>query len=278
MNIMKNILILTVIVISLFVIPNHAFSEINSSLHEAAASGNTDKILELINQGKDVNAKDEMRFTPLMVAAQNGQVEAIELLLNKGADIKAKTEIGIFKGYTALIASVSGGHTRAVKILIEKGADVNTKLQGRWSSLVIASVANYKDVVEILLKNGADRTNLEKDIDELKKLQMVGKKTRYEAQLQFLRSELKNAFVAAQAYFLNHPGSIITKPKQLKEAGGTTIPERIIFIKADISETSGSIVMKNMQLNESNSDAAKDLRIGEGMVDFTGELYLPSLK
>ena len=278
MNIMNNILILTVMVISLFVIPSHAFSEINSSLHEAAASGNTDKILELINRGKDVNAKNEMRFTPLIVAAQNGQVEAIELLLNKGADIKAKTEIVFFKGYTALIAAVSGDHARAVKILIEKGADVNTKFQGRWSSLVIASVANYKDVVEILLKNGADRTNLEKDIDEFKKLQMVGNKDRCESRLQSLRIELKSAFTAAQAYFQDHSGSIITKPEQLKEAGGTTIPEHIIFIKADISETSGSIVMKNKHLDESNCDTAKDLRIGEGMVDFTGELYLPSLK
>lgn len=278
MNIIKNILILTVMVISLFVIPSHAFSEINYSLHEAAASGNTVKILELINQGKDVNAKNEKSFTPLMVAAENGQVETIELLLNKSADINAKTEMVFFKGYTALIAAVSGGHARAVKILIEKGADVNTKFQGRWSSLVIASVANYKDVVEILLKNGADRTNLEKEIDEFKKLQMVGKNTRYETQLQSLRNTLKYAFTAAQAYFLDHPGSIITKPEQLKEAGGTTIPEHIIFIKADISETSGSIVMKNKQLDESNSDAAKDLRIGEGMVDFAGELYLPALK
>lgn len=259
-------------------IPCYALSETNSSLHEAAVSGNTDKILELINQGKDVNAKNEMSFTPLMVAAQNGQVEAIELLLNKGADIKVKTEIEFFKGYTALIAAVSGGHARAVKILIEKGADVNAKFQGRWSSLVIASVANYKDVVEILLKNGADRTNLEKDIDEFKKLQMVGNKAKCEAQLQLLRSELANAFTAAQVYLMDHPGSIITKPEQLKEAGWTTIPEHIIFIKADISETSGSIVLKNKRLDESNSDAAKDLRIGEGIVDFTGELYLPSMK
>jgi ankyrin repeat protein len=275
---MTNSLKMIVLSIILCLIPGYAFSETNSDLHQAAASGDIDIIVKLIAGGADINGKDEIGATPLMAAAAKGQIKVMELLLNRGADINAKTETEFLKGYTALIAATSADDTEAAKILIEKGADVNAKMQDRWSPLVIATVLNNKGIVEILLKHGADKTNLEKDVAEFKKVYAKESKGRYGAHLQVLRNDLKMAFMAALTYFMDHPGAMITKLSQLEETGLKIMSKDIVFVKADISETAGGIVLKSKVLDAAHSIAAKDLLIGEGMVNFMGELYLPALK
>lgn len=230
---------------------------------------------KLFAKGADINGRDEMETTPLMAAAAEGQVAAMDLLLSKGADVNAKTEVEFLRGYTALIAAVMGGRTEAAKMLIAKGADINPKFLGRWSPLVIASSEGQTEIAELLLKKGADSTNLERDVAELKK---EAGESRLKAQRDSFKSELMRVYTSARLYLLDHPGSIITKQAQLAEAGWTSIPEDVVFVRADLTETSGGIVLRHKNLDEANSIAAKDLRAGEGMVNFAGELYLPSVK
>ena len=59
--------------------------------------GNTDKVLEAIAQGHDVNAKGEDGYAALHAAAENNRLEIVRILLENGADVEATA-----KGFTPL--------------------------------------------------------------------------------------------------------------------------------------------------------------------------------
>ena len=58
-----------------------------ASLYKAAYRGNVRKIQQLLDDGAEVDAKDQEGKTPLYLAAACGQYEAVELLLKHGAHV-----------------------------------------------------------------------------------------------------------------------------------------------------------------------------------------------
>jgi len=65
-----------------------------TSLHYAAGEGHTKVVELLIANGADVNAKDEVGWTPLHLAAYWGGKDIVELLIATGADVNAKDKHG----------------------------------------------------------------------------------------------------------------------------------------------------------------------------------------
>ena len=113
--------------------------------------------------------------TPLYQAAFNGHNELVELLLEKGADPNIKTKAGT----TALMGAAYGGHKRIAELLIAHGADVNVKGEDKGIleyvikhgatgenlreftnletfPLLQAAHKGHKEIVQLLIKNGAD--------------------------------------------------------------------------------------------------------------------------
>jgi ankyrin repeat protein len=65
-----------------------------TALH-AAVSSNQAQIVEwLLDAGADVNARQQMDYTPLMGAAANARLDILELLLARGADPSLRTTDG----------------------------------------------------------------------------------------------------------------------------------------------------------------------------------------
>jgi len=103
----------------------------NVELHRAARNKKIKEVQRLLDQGADVNARDDRGWTPLSHAAYYGYLKIVELLVSKGADVKAhEPEFG-----TVLHKVTKSGYQenkkflKIAELLIEKGADVNAKIK-----------------------------------------------------------------------------------------------------------------------------------------------------
>jgi ankyrin repeat protein len=69
---------------------------IDSDLLNASRDGDLEKAKRAIEEGADVNAKDDYDYghTPLHNASSNGHEAIVSLLLEKGADVNAKKNGG----------------------------------------------------------------------------------------------------------------------------------------------------------------------------------------
>jgi len=105
----------------------------------------------LIAKGANVNPKGKKDLTPLYLALKNNQKELVEMLIAKGADVNAKGE----KDRTPLLLAAIDNQEKMVEMLIAKGADVNDKDNWNWTALHSAAENGNKDMVELLIARGA---------------------------------------------------------------------------------------------------------------------------
>ncbi|EUB59692.1 Ankyrin repeat domain-containing protein 39 [Echinococcus granulosus] len=59
-----------------------------------AIFGETDRLLQLLGRGVEVDSRDSFGFTPLHYAAKNGKLEICKVLLAHGANVAATTRCG----------------------------------------------------------------------------------------------------------------------------------------------------------------------------------------
>ncbi len=156
-----------------------------STFHLTACMGDLIRVKSLVEQGTDVDAKDELGWTPLYWATSMGRTRVAEFLVSKGADVTLQTEDGntplhkaakagehklveFFvskgadvnaqdkRGNTPLHSAVSAGHVAIADFLIAKGASVNMKSTINWTSLHAAAWYGHEAIVELLVTKGAD--------------------------------------------------------------------------------------------------------------------------
>ena len=114
-----------------------------------------EKIIDLINCGDDINAKNGDSVSVLMLAsAFSENTKNIKMLLDAGADVNAVDE----NGATALmIAAVNTDCPEVITILTNAGIDVNAKSKEGHTALMLAAIYNKNpEVVKALINAGAD--------------------------------------------------------------------------------------------------------------------------
>lgn len=79
----------------------------------AAFRGNTAAVINLLERGADVNARDRDGDTALMFAAYKGHALVVALLLQYGANVYARAR----NGWTAKKAAQSGLHLQVAEML-----------------------------------------------------------------------------------------------------------------------------------------------------------------
>lgn len=181
----KNILSLFLVQLGLSATPVSAGNVVDDTLQ----SINVDDvrgIAEGLRRGLDVNYADADGNTLLMLVARDGSVKATELLLNAGAKVYPSNVFG----ETALMLATYAGHEPVVDMLLAKGADaaanpggwtalhyaaftgrirlankfiglgniVDVKTRNQLTPLMVAAMNGHLDIVQTLLKNGADST------------------------------------------------------------------------------------------------------------------------
>jgi serine/threonine-protein phosphatase 6 regulatory ankyrin repeat subunit B len=88
----------------------------------ACENGCTEKVIQLLKQGIDVNMTDEDDgWSLLMIVSRSGYPELAKVLLEHGADVKLKNTMGL----SALMFATQNGQTETIKVLCSHGANIN---------------------------------------------------------------------------------------------------------------------------------------------------------
>ncbi|MFZ2490140.1 MAG: ankyrin repeat domain-containing protein [Thermoanaerobaculia bacterium] len=90
-------------------------------LHFAAADGDVERMKALVASGFQVDAFDELGFTPLHHAVKTEHLAAIEYLISVGANVNSRDETRIGNSPLAEVAATCS--LAVARLLIDAGAD-----------------------------------------------------------------------------------------------------------------------------------------------------------
>jgi ankyrin repeat protein len=127
-----------------------------SELHLAIYSGNTERAIELILTGADINKKSEPhKYTPLHLAVnyfvKKPNIKVVKALLSSGAEINARD----FMNRTPLHEAVKGwNNIKIIKALLSSGAEINARDEYDKTPLHLVEIDNVQ-VIELLKSKGA---------------------------------------------------------------------------------------------------------------------------
>jgi len=156
-----------------------------TALHTASYYGYTNCIRELLEANANVNVRDKLKRTPLMISCANGHHECVQLLIERGADTTMTDEEGrtclmlacafdrsnaisaLFgaesldpdiadsKGFTALHFSAQYNLPLCMRVLLDGGATVDcVDAQGN-TPLMLACQGGYRRCTALLLEREA---------------------------------------------------------------------------------------------------------------------------
>ncbi len=153
-------------------------------LATAANAGNFDMVKFLVENKADINTQNINGLTPLMIAANIGNLEMATLLINDKSDVNNKDK----NGMTAFNYALNKDSLPIVQLLMKNGAstgnqdlslhtlltlaisnndlamatplitkdNVNARDKSGWTPLTLAAKNGNLEIVQLLLKNGAD--------------------------------------------------------------------------------------------------------------------------
>ena len=115
----KKILFIALFIMSYINISYAVEPYLNTQLLEAASVGDAEGAKDALHNGADVDARDRLGNTPLILASDGGYQEVVRLLIAYKASVNAVNKFG----YTPLMSAVTNSHRYIASILIKAGAD-----------------------------------------------------------------------------------------------------------------------------------------------------------
>ena len=120
-----------------------------TTIFELARAGDAAGVEQALASGTDINVRDGLGQTPIVVAALASQDAVAQVLLSHGADVTARTK----KGMTPLHAAAFSGDLEILKLLLASGAAINDQDNfAKITPLHAAAEENHTAVVETLIQ------------------------------------------------------------------------------------------------------------------------------
>uniref|UniRef100_A0A182LYM8 Uncharacterized protein n=1 Tax=Anopheles culicifacies TaxID=139723 RepID=A0A182LYM8_9DIPT len=132
-------------------------TDLGKALLQAARTGNTPKVLDLMSRGAPFTA-DWLGTTPLHLAARFNHIETCRALLRAGISKDSKTKVD----RTPLHMAAYHGNIEIVELLLSNKCEVDAKDLLKMTPLHWAVEKRHDKVVEMLLQHGADPNALSK--------------------------------------------------------------------------------------------------------------------
>ena len=135
-----------------------AYSAPNMDFFQICRRGTIEEVRAAIENGADVNAKQQSGQSALFSAVQNKNLDVVSLLIKKGADVNARDN----EGFTVLmmVASMIPDPIPIMRELIDNGADLNSQDKEGETALMFAAEAmqgkESEKVMSFLLDSGAN--------------------------------------------------------------------------------------------------------------------------
>jgi ankyrin repeat protein len=95
-------------------------------------------------------------LTPLMQAANDGNKKAVETLIKEKADLNAKDPE---QKRTALYFAISNEHKEVIKLLIENGASLENLSEDQETALFMATTTNNYELMKLVIKKNKKLVN-----------------------------------------------------------------------------------------------------------------------
>jgi ankyrin repeat protein len=219
-------------------------------LHVAAILGNTSIMQVLIELGADPNFPDPRRSeTPLHMAVAGQKLSAVKLLLDRGANLEAENTAGM----TPLSEACFEGNFAIAKVLIDAGSKVTPPRKLHWSPLTAASQQSGVDLVQYLVRKGAD-PNLASN---------SGTPLMYAA-ISAIDTEAKVRFLLASGAKPDVPGLVYgwTPLQWSAHAGNWSIIELLVKAGGNLRQTdSKGRTLSDIASEAGHTDVAERLRL-----------------
>ncbi|KAK3304799.1 ankyrin repeat-containing domain protein [Chaetomium strumarium] len=127
-------------------------SDGSGPLHAAVAIGDEELVELLLQYNVDMEMKDDLGYTPLHKLTSNTPVSLVARLVKRGGDLEARSN----SKFNPLCRAVYEGNFAVAEYFIKKGVNLGVPVPNYGSPLHIACRFSTLEIVNLLLRNGAD--------------------------------------------------------------------------------------------------------------------------
>ena len=130
-------------------------------------------IKPLIEEGANINTRDEVGRMPIISAVRNKDINLINFLIRRGADLNVKT---LALGEPLLHLAIYNESAKIVKILLEAGVDPSAKNDAGLTPLDAASKPRQPSIVNMITARFTSKAEKEKKISKDKNKREIERK------------------------------------------------------------------------------------------------------
>jgi ankyrin repeat protein len=123
-----------------------------ASVFDAARRGDTAGLRKMIAARTPLDARDEAKRTPLLIAIERGHLDTAALLIEAGADINAQAE----NHDSPWLLAGARGHAELLKLMIPRRPNLALRNRFGGSALIPACERGHVEAVTVLLTSGID--------------------------------------------------------------------------------------------------------------------------